>query len=114
VSYSPIDPASLSGDALDDWYGRSPDQVAADRQAAAAARYNDFFGLGALAGSLEESADGDQPSVSDVPFQPTIGPEGSLGPGESGDQAEYSLGDPGSVQTLPDAIQPRSSPGLGV
>jgi len=42
--YRPIDPASLSGEALDQWYRRSPDQIEKDRQAAQQARYDDFFG----------------------------------------------------------------------
>lgn len=43
---SPIDPASLEGDALTRWYQRSPAEVEQERQAAEAQRYNAFFGRG--------------------------------------------------------------------
>ncbi|MDB5417520.1 MAG: hypothetical protein JWP50_939 [Phenylobacterium sp.] len=55
--YKPVDPARLSGDALDQWYRRTPDEIEAARQAAAQKRYNDFFGQNAAAqhGGLGES-----------------------------------------------------------
>jgi hypothetical protein len=39
-----IDPASLDGDALAQWYTRSPDEIEQARQAAYTQRYNAFFG----------------------------------------------------------------------
>jgi hypothetical protein len=39
-----IDPASLQGDALTQWYLRSPADIEDERQAAAARRYQEFFG----------------------------------------------------------------------
>ncbi|MDB5495127.1 MAG: hypothetical protein JWP86_2464 [Phenylobacterium sp.] len=42
--YKPVDPASLSGDALDQWYRRPPDEIEAARQAAAQADHDAFFG----------------------------------------------------------------------
>lgn len=41
---SPIDPASLEGDALTRWYLRSPADIEQERQAATAQRYQGFFG----------------------------------------------------------------------
>jgi hypothetical protein len=43
VTDSWTDPASLQGDALTQWYLRSPADVERERQAAAAQRYQDFF-----------------------------------------------------------------------
>jgi len=43
VTDSWTDPASLQGDALTQWYLRSPAGVERERQAAAAQRYQDFF-----------------------------------------------------------------------
>ena len=39
----PVDPGSLAGDALTQWYTRSPDEIEQARQNAYAQRYNDFF-----------------------------------------------------------------------
>lgn len=39
-----IDPARLQGDALTQWYVRSPDDIEQERQEAAAQRYRGFFG----------------------------------------------------------------------
>jgi hypothetical protein len=44
MAYSQIDPASLQGDALTQWYRRSPEEIEQARQAATTQRYNDFFG----------------------------------------------------------------------
>ena len=41
----PVDPASLEGDDLVQWYRRSPWQVDQDRQALRRQQYNDFFGI---------------------------------------------------------------------
>lgn len=43
MPYDSVDPASLSGDALDRWYRRIPDEIEVERQAAAQARYDNFF-----------------------------------------------------------------------
>src|SRR5258708_27992 len=43
VSKSWIDPGSLEGDALTQWYLRAPVDVEQERQEAAARRYQDFF-----------------------------------------------------------------------
>jgi len=43
MSESWTDPASLEGDALTQWYQRSPADIEQERQAAAARRYQDFF-----------------------------------------------------------------------
>ena len=43
------DPASVEGDALTQWYLRSPADIERVRQAAAARRYQDFFYGGAVA-----------------------------------------------------------------
>jgi hypothetical protein len=40
----PIDPGKLQGDALSRWYLRTPADIEQERQAAAARRYQDFFG----------------------------------------------------------------------
>lgn len=40
-----VDPSRLQGEALRRWYLRSPDDIAQQRQAAAALRYDDFFGI---------------------------------------------------------------------
>lgn len=42
----PIDPATLQGDALTNWYLRSPDDIERERQSAAAQHYDAFFGNG--------------------------------------------------------------------
>jgi hypothetical protein len=46
-----IDPARLDGDALTQWYLRSPAEIEQERQAAAAQRYADFFGTTGEPGS---------------------------------------------------------------
>ena len=43
---SQTDPATLEGDALTQWYLRSPDEVEQQRQAAASERYQSYFGAG--------------------------------------------------------------------
>jgi hypothetical protein len=65
VSESWIDPGSLEGDALRQWYLRSPADVEQDRQEAAARRYQDFF-------------DG---SVPGKDADPQLGPDGPI-PGQ--------------------------------
>jgi hypothetical protein len=45
MAFGQIDPARLDGDALRQWYLRSPADIEADRQKAAAQAYDAFFGL---------------------------------------------------------------------
>ncbi len=40
---TPLDPARLSGDALNRWFRRSPDEIETERRARDDERYNDFF-----------------------------------------------------------------------
>lgn len=44
MAFSPVDPASLQGEALSRWYLRSPDEIEQERQAAQAQKYDAFFG----------------------------------------------------------------------
>ena len=44
MAFSPVDPSRLQGEALNRWYLRSPDQIARERQAAQATKYDAFFG----------------------------------------------------------------------
>jgi hypothetical protein len=44
VAFSPVDPSSLQGEALNRWYLRSPDEIEQERQAAQAQKYDAFFG----------------------------------------------------------------------
>ena len=41
---TPVDPARLTGEALNRWYRRTPDEIEAERQAAEEARHKAFFG----------------------------------------------------------------------
>jgi hypothetical protein len=60
---SPVDPASLEGDALARWYQRSPWEVEQERQTSSAQRYDDFFGGGSGTDpELGLSSGFDQPS----------------------------------------------------
>lgn len=59
MAFGQIDPARLYGDALTRWYLRSPADIEQERQAAAAARYDAFFG-----GSGEREQAGDEPASS--------------------------------------------------
>lgn len=43
MAFSPVDPSSLQGEALNRWYLRSPDEIEQARQNAYAQRYADFF-----------------------------------------------------------------------
>jgi hypothetical protein len=93
MPYSPVDPASLSGDALDAWYGRSLDDIEQERQAAAQARYDEFFGPNRFQSSPTVSADS-----SDGPVRalfPDTGPSGS---------------DTNSATPSGDAIDPQADP----
>jgi hypothetical protein len=60
-----MDPASLDGDALTQWYLRSPEDIEQERQAASDQRYQDFFG-----GSSDTDPDPD-PGFSRGPAAPT-------------------------------------------
>ena len=44
MAFSPVDPASLQGEALSRWYLRSPAEIEQERQAAQAQKYDAFFG----------------------------------------------------------------------
>lgn len=44
MAFGQVDPARLDGEALRRWYGRSPMEIEQEREAAAALRYDDFFG----------------------------------------------------------------------
>ena len=44
MAFSPVDPASLQGEALSRWYLRSPAEIEQERQAAQARKYDAFFG----------------------------------------------------------------------
>jgi hypothetical protein len=59
MAYGQIDPARLQGDALTQWYQRSPADIEDQRQVAAAQRYDDFFG-----GSFAQSQAPDQDNQS--------------------------------------------------
>ena len=65
MAYGQINPARLDGDALTQWYLRSPDDIEQARQASAAQRYADFFG------SADEPANGRDGSSADRP-SPTL------------------------------------------
>jgi hypothetical protein len=66
----PLDPDHLEGDDLERWYRRSPREIEAERQAAAARRHTDFFG------SLR-SADPD-PASARSPVTPPVDPDPGL------------------------------------
>ena len=57
----PTDPAHLEGEALRRWYLRTPDQVEAERQAAAVQRFQAFFGA-ETSGSGEGASNASQPT----------------------------------------------------
>lgn len=44
MAFSPVDPSSLQGEALNRWYLRSPDEIEQERQIAQAQKYDTFFG----------------------------------------------------------------------
>ncbi|HEV2533369.1 hypothetical protein, partial [Phenylobacterium sp.] len=85
----PIDPANLSGDELATWYGRTPEQVEADRQAAAQASYDAFFGNSQDASGSEATPQSPEPIPSSAPtlpiadqcVGPPLGQGGFLRPG---------------------------------
>jgi hypothetical protein len=56
MPYTAVDPARLSGDALDAWYRRSPLDIERERQAAERARYKAFFGTGANSDEQPDTA----------------------------------------------------------
>lgn len=60
MAYGQIDPARLDGDALTNWYLRSPADIEAERQAAAAQRYGDFFGSAGQPQDEDDSTSADQ------------------------------------------------------
>lgn len=73
MTFSPVDPASLKGDALNRWYLRSPDEIEQERQAAQAQKYDAFFG---------DAQPTDQPTTSSLPaYQGSSAP---IGDGSTG------------------------------
>jgi hypothetical protein len=65
MAFGQIDPARLQGDALTQWYLRSPDDIEQERQEAASERYRAFFGGGIDPGiGLQPSAQPTDPEVS--------------------------------------------------
>ena len=87
-----IDPESLEGDALTQWYLRSPVDVERERQEAAARRYEDFFyrRLGATDGqpaapsSLGSALSGGPPQIGQSDFIGRYSDPGAANPSESG------------------------------
>lgn len=61
MAYGQIDPARLDGDALTRWYLRSPADIEQEQQAAAAQKYNAFFG------PLRDGSQGDEPRTGPAP-----------------------------------------------
>lgn len=70
MGYSPVDPASLSGDALDRWYRRTPDEIERDRRTARQASYDAFFGQSSASG--QSIGDGGPPIGSDDSGPPPV------------------------------------------
>lgn len=66
MAFGQIDPARLNGDALARWYLRSPADIERERQAAAAQKYDSFFG------GLRDRGQADD--------EPLPQPDGSAGP----------------------------------
>jgi hypothetical protein len=60
MAYGQIDPARLDGDALTRWYLRSPADTEEERQAAAAQRYDNFFGNAGQPPDEDDSTSADQ------------------------------------------------------
>jgi hypothetical protein len=60
MAYGQIDPARLDGDALTRWYLRSPADIEEERQAAAAQRYDNFFGNAGQPPDEDDSTSADQ------------------------------------------------------
>ena len=57
MAYGQIDPARLNGDALTRWYLRSPADIEQEQRAAAAQKYDSFFGGLREGGQAGEDAD---------------------------------------------------------
>lgn len=74
-----VDPAQLSGEALADWYGRTPDEIEQERNLREQEEYDAFFGglrpgnSDSSPGSWEE-ADGSRP-VARAPYRPPHNPQ---------------------------------------
>jgi hypothetical protein len=97
----PVDPASLEGDELEQWYRRSPQEIEKERQAVAAQRYRDFFGT---------DPDGATRSDLDVPpstptaesgFAQTL-PHKNVDPGFARPVPDNDI-DPGFARPVPDS-----------
>lgn len=120
MPYSPVDPASLSGDALDQWYRRTPDDIERERQAAAQARYDDFFGDSNDAPSAVVAAQSAEPlrsparamPVADQCVGPPLGRGGYLRPGNGNDRSASQAGaDSQATPSQPRAPQQLLPPG---
>jgi hypothetical protein len=122
--YEPIDPANLSGDELESWYGRTPEQVEADRQAAAQASYDAFFGNSQDASGSEATPQSAVPLTSSAPTLPIadqcVGPPfgqgGFLRPGNgnapiAAQPGAGSQGTPGPA-AVPQQLLPPGTPPL--
>lgn len=115
---SPVDPATLGGDDLVQWYRRSPWDIAQERQAARRQQYNDFFGIDPIGSDDGDAMDEDAPEESandvdsgDQSSPQTSFPAPSFGPipyvpGLLGDLSRLSQMQPQGDNTLPAAPQP--------
>ncbi|THD83270.1 MAG: hypothetical protein E7812_00305 [Phenylobacterium sp.] len=93
----PVDPASLEGDELEQWYRRSPQEIEDERQAAEAQRYRDFFGDAGDGGSGVDASPG-------APFEQQVDVTGQ----EPGSVAQPDFGS-GSLGSSADASSGSSS-----
>ena len=76
MPYNPIDPASLEGEDLTNWYLRSPQEIEQQRQAAAQQRYSDFFYGGSSGRAINGSphSHGYSPSAADADLRDVSAP----------------------------------------
>ena len=110
MAFGQIDPARLDGDALRQWYLRSPDEIDGERQQAASRAYDAFF--------LHDDTQSDGASQA-TPAAPIgrvsddadvlwrqVGPSRSRGERATGDSARSPVGDSGSYQLASAAFPP--------
>lgn len=100
MPYSSVDPAALSGDALDRWYRRTPDEIEEERQAAEQARYHDFFG-GSDGRASQQTTDHADPSPSDG-IAGSTDQAGSWDEGSRSPQIQLASNTTGSVGSIVD------------